>query len=175
MPFPHVPEAAAAPTARRIQPRAGRALASAALGQTSTHHPPAQGRALNGRGRACAAERHHARADDLAASPALLQSATLREAASCKPQGLRPGLTPAGRWPTARADSKPVAAQLGYSTSQPSRSSRSSAHPASLKQAPGCHSRGSSFSESTGAACLCRGGGSGGRGSPGARGRRACW
>jgi hypothetical protein len=56
-PFPHVRGSAAAPTARRIQPWADRALASAALEQTSTHHPPAQGRALNGRGRACATER----------------------------------------------------------------------------------------------------------------------
>ena len=39
-------------------------------------------------------------ADLFASSPALLQSAAARRRVVTKTQGLRPGLTPAGRWPT---------------------------------------------------------------------------
>ena len=63
------------------------------------------GRALNGRGRACAARKAAVHgAAPFAPSPALLQSAALGEAARCHPNpGLarssqRPGLTPAARW-----------------------------------------------------------------------------
>ena len=64
-------------------------------------------RALNGSGRACSAGKGGMQSADLfAASPALLQSAALSDTARCHQNpGLarssqRPGLTPAGRWPT---------------------------------------------------------------------------
>jgi len=64
-----------------------------------------KGRALNGRGRACAARKAAMHgADPFATSPALLQSAALGAAVCCHPNpGLarssqRPGLSPAARW-----------------------------------------------------------------------------
>ena len=80
---------AAAPTARRTQPRAGRALASAALGPMHATHL-AQGRALNGRRRVWpAGDAAMLGADLFVTSPALLQSAALGGAVRChKTQGL---------------------------------------------------------------------------------------
>ena len=62
------------------------------------------GRALNGRGRTCDAGNAAMHgADEFATSPALLQSTTFGVEMRChKTLGLRPGLTPAGRWPTVR-------------------------------------------------------------------------